>query len=75
MLRFMLGMTILFFSSAIADAQARVYRDRVQPQWFSNGERFWYRVDLKDKGRTFVVVDAIAGTRTAAFEFERRDKA
>jgi len=51
-----------------ASAQSRVYRDRVEPQWFSNGEKFWYRVDLKNDQREFIVVDSVAGTRTAAFD-------
>ncbi len=53
-----------------ASAQSRVYRDRVEPQWFLNGETFWYRVDLKNDEREFIVVDAVAGTRTAAFDHE-----
>lgn len=59
---------ILLLTCTAANAQSRVYRDRVEPQWFSNGDKFWYRVDLKNSEREFIAVDAVAGTRTAAFD-------
>lgn len=52
----------------MAAAQPRVYRDHVEPQWFSNAEKFWYRVNLKNGGREFITVDAAAGTRNPAFD-------
>ena len=55
--------------SASSNAQPpRVYRDRVEPNWFHQGTKFWYRLDLKDGKREFVVVDAVAGTRLPAFD-------
>ena len=68
MLRCVLIVGFALFGFAGAKAQLRVYRDRVEPQWFSHDQKFWYRVDLKDGGREFVVVDAKAGTRTLAFD-------
>ncbi len=68
MLRCVLIVGFVLFGFAVAEAQPRVYRDRVEPQWFSHDQKFWYRVDLKDGGREFFVVDAIAGTRSSAFD-------
>jgi dipeptidyl-peptidase-4 len=50
-----------------ADAQ-RVYRDRVQPKWFGNQSQFWYRNDLPDGKREFILVDANKASRTSAFD-------
>ena len=49
----------------------KVYRDRVRPQWFAGNTRFWYRNDLRDGKREFILVDAEAGTRQPAFDHER----
>lgn len=45
-----------------------VLKGRIDPHWFSNGNRFWYRNELGDSAREFIVVDALAGTRSAAFD-------
>ncbi len=53
----------------------QLYRDRVEPHWFAdeNGEtnRFWYRINLPAAQSEFIVVDAVKGTRTAAFDHAR----
>src|SRR5690349_17190055 len=53
----------------------RIYRDKVEPHWFAgaNGQtnQFWYRVELPDNGRQFVLVNAREGTRSAAFDHVR----
>lgn len=53
----------------------RIYRDTVDPHWFAgdSGEtnQFWYRVDLPDNGREFMLVNAAKGTREAAFDHAR----
>ncbi len=46
----------------------RVYRDKVAPQWFADGTKFWYRVDLADRQTEFVLVDTATGMRTPAFD-------
>ena len=45
-----------------------VYRDRVEPHWFAQDTRFWYRNDLKGGTKEFVLVDAVKGTRALAFD-------
>ena len=55
-------------ASDIADAQPRAYRDRVEPHWFADQSRFWYRVDLKDGAKEFIEVNASTGTRETAFD-------
>ncbi len=49
-------------------AQPRVYVSRIRPHWFGDNTRFWYRNDLREDAREFVLVDAAAGTRTPAFD-------
>jgi dipeptidyl aminopeptidase/acylaminoacyl peptidase len=48
--------------------QGRVFKARVTPHWFANNTKFWYRNDLKDNAREFVLVDAEQGTRRPAFD-------
>ena len=43
-------------------------RPGVQPHWFASGDRFWYRIDLKDGEREYFVVDATKGERRPAFD-------
>src|SRR5688572_17104026 len=47
---------------------AGVYRDRVEPHWFANDAKFWYRNLLKNGTREFVLVDAEKGKRGPAFD-------
>jgi len=53
----------------------RIYRDRVVPHWFadSSGEtnEFWYRVNLPDNAREFILVNAATGKREPAFDQKR----
>ena len=48
---------------------ARVYKDRITPNWFENNTKFWYRNDLPGGEREFIVIDAVTGAR------EKVDKA
>ncbi len=48
----------------------RVLKGRVEPNWFSDNNRFWYRNDLGDGGREFILVDAVNGTRSSAFDHD-----
>ena len=49
----------------------KVFRARVAAHWFDDGKRFWYRNDLKEGTREFVLVDAAAGKRELAFDHAR----
>jgi len=49
----------------------RVYKDRVRPHWFADNTRFWYRNELRDGKREFILVDAEAGARRPAFDHDR----
>ncbi len=68
---FLVQGVLLFLASCLfvqtAEAQ-RVYRDRVQPKWFGDQSQFWYRNDLPDAKREFILVDANKATRTPAFD-------
>ena len=52
----------------VSAQQPRVYRDRVQPNWFADDTLFWYRVDLPDAQKEFVLVDVKVGQRRPAFD-------
>ncbi len=49
----------------------KVFRDRVTPHWFADNARFWYRNDLADNVREFIVVDVRAGMRRPAFDHKK----
>jgi dipeptidyl-peptidase-4 len=53
----------------------RVYRDRVEPHWFSGAsgeaDQFWYAVSLPENGREFILVNALTGRRAPAFDQRR----
>jgi dipeptidyl aminopeptidase/acylaminoacyl peptidase len=47
---------------------AGVYKAKIEPHWFENNTRFWYRNDLKGGNKEFVLVDAVQGKRGPAFD-------
>jgi dipeptidyl aminopeptidase/acylaminoacyl peptidase len=49
----------------------KVFKDRVNPRWFKDNTQFWYRNDLPEGKREFILVDAEKGARTFAFDRER----
>jgi dipeptidyl aminopeptidase/acylaminoacyl peptidase len=51
------------------NTQKYVDRGNVFPNWMP-GDKFWYRV-LTPSGSEFVLVDAVKGTRTVAFDHEK----
>src|SRR4051812_16845052 len=48
-----------------------VYKSQINPHWFQHNNRFWYRNDLRDSAKEFIVVDAEHGTRQPAFDHEK----
>ncbi len=48
-----------------------VFRAKIDPHWLPGNERFWYRNDLADGKREFVLVDAVRATRASAFDHAR----
>lgn len=53
----------------------RVFKGRIEPHWFANNTRFWYRNDLPGDGKEFIMVDADRGIRQQAFDHSRLAKA
>ncbi len=49
----------------------KVFKQRVVPHWFAENSQFWYRNDLADEAREFILVNAETGTRRLAFDHER----
>ncbi len=52
-------------------AQDKVSHARVGPNWLGKGNRFWYRNDLGNGRREFVLVDPAAAMRKPAFDHSR----
>lgn len=52
------------------NAERRVFRMKVEPNWMPGSDRFWYRVATRD-GAEFVLVDPETGTRRPAFDHAR----
>ncbi len=55
--------------------RAKIYRNRVVPNWIEGTQKFWYRNDLAHGAKEFVVVDALLGKRELAFDHEAVAKA
>ncbi|MEZ6059435.1 MAG: prolyl oligopeptidase family serine peptidase [Planctomycetaceae bacterium] len=71
MTRLIAAILLSLYVSPVVAQQPRVYRDTVEPHWFRDNTRFWYRVDVSARQHGFVVVDAAAGTRQNAFDHKR----
>lgn len=50
---------------------AAVFKDRIWPRWFRNGDCFWYRNDLRGGAKEFILVQAERGSRQPAFDHEK----
>jgi dipeptidyl aminopeptidase/acylaminoacyl peptidase len=48
-----------------------VYKSQVTPHWLPGNTRFWYRNDLRDGAKEFILVDAEKGTRRPAFDHRK----
>ncbi|MHC4459816.1 MAG: DPP IV N-terminal domain-containing protein [Planctomycetota bacterium] len=49
----------------------KVFKQRVTTHWLAGNTQFWYRNNLADEAREFILVNAETGTRQPAFEHER----
>ena len=49
----------------------KVFKQSVKPQWLAGNSRCWYRNELADNRREFILVDAEKGTRQPAFDHAR----
>jgi dienelactone hydrolase len=47
-----------------------VYKAQITPHWFHNDTRFWYRNDLRDSAKEYIVVDTEGG-RQMAFDHDK----
>ena len=51
--------------------QNKVFRAKVAPHWLDGGRRLWYRNDLPEGRREYVLVDAEKGSREPAFDHKK----
>jgi dipeptidyl-peptidase 4 len=49
----------------------KVFKSHVDAHWLPDNIRFWYRNDLPGGATEFILVDAVHGTRRAAFDHAR----
>jgi dipeptidyl aminopeptidase/acylaminoacyl peptidase len=49
----------------------KVYKTRITPHWFHDNTRFWYRNDLPEGRKEFILVDAEHGIRKPAFDHQK----
>jgi len=49
----------------------RAYKTSITPHWFADNTRFWYRNNLRDGKREFIIVDPSEGVRRQAFDHKR----
>lgn len=52
-------------------ASGLVLKGRIVPHWFDDNACFWYRNDLAEGRREFILVDARKGIRAPAFDHDR----
>ncbi len=82
LIRKIIVFTLALIAAADASAQLErtnfptlVFRDRVEPNWFADASgktnEFWYRLDLAESNREFVLVNAVEGKRRPAFDQAR----
>ena len=49
----------------------KVFKSRVVPHWLPGNTQFWYRNDLSEERREFILVNAETGVRQPAFDHKR----
>lgn len=55
----------------LRQSNPRVFKDRIEPRWFANNTRFWYRNDLPNNTKEFILVDAERALRQHAFDHSK----
>ncbi len=48
--------------------KGKAFKLKITPHWYDKDRRFWYRNDLKDGAKEFIVVETTKGRRMAAFD-------
>jgi len=51
--------------------QNKVFRDAIRPHWLAGNTQCWYRVKTGPESHEFILVNALAGRRQAAFDHAR----
>ena len=70
-LTFSLMLLVMLPGFAFNSPAGRVCKNSIEPNWFDDNKSFWYRNDLADGKREFVVVNADKGVRKPAFDHDR----
>jgi len=51
--------------------RGKAYKTTVKPHWQANNKSFWYKNYLKDSTAEYILVDAVKGTKSPAFDHEK----
>ncbi len=51
--------------------RGKVFRDRVEPEWFDENRQFWYKVRTGPASHEFLVVDVEKGVQRPAFNHQK----
>ena len=57
--------------ATLAVANANIYKTRINPHWAPDGAWMWYRNDLPEGEREFILVDLKKGLRQQAFDHDK----
>ncbi|MEC8942846.1 MAG: hypothetical protein VYC95_08950, partial [Verrucomicrobiota bacterium] len=57
--------------ATLAVANANIYKTRINPHWAPDGAWMWYRNDLPEGEREFILVDLNKGLRQQAFDHDK----
>lgn len=49
----------------------KVFRDKIEPHWFDDNSKFWYRVQTSPTEYEYILVDTETGTRNPVFDHAR----
>ena len=70
LLGFLFAATATAFAASESSPTARVYREKVQAQWYADNTRLWYRVETGPRSHEFVLVNVETGSRALAFDHQ-----
>ncbi len=62
---------LAFLLGVIPVADANIYKSRINPHWAPDGTWMWYRNDLAEGAREFILVDLKKGLREHAFDHNK----
>ncbi|MEO2020723.1 MAG: DPP IV N-terminal domain-containing protein, partial [Pirellulaceae bacterium] len=66
----LLAIPFIFYGHSQALSQGRLYKASIRPHWSADQQSLWYRNDLANGQREFILVDLRTGKRQLAFDHD-----